>query len=34
VNGVYNQTVKASVQADVDGKGINLKVVAQSGWYV
>lgn len=30
----YNQTVKASIQADVDGKGIDLKVIAQSGWYV
>src|SRR5262249_54944065 len=30
----YNQTVKASVQTDVDGKGIDLKVVSQSGWYI
>ena len=30
----YNQTVKASVQTDVDGRGIDLEVVAQSGWYV
>jgi hypothetical protein len=30
----YNQTVKTSVQTDLDGKEINLKVIAQSGWYV
>jgi hypothetical protein len=30
----YDQAVKASVQADVDATGLDLKVVAQSGWYV
>jgi hypothetical protein len=30
----YNQTVKASVQAEVDGTGADLRVIVQSGWYV
>jgi ssDNA thymidine ADP-ribosyltransferase, DarT len=29
----HDQTVKTSVQADVDAKGLDLKVVTQSGWY-
>jgi len=30
----YNQEVKASVQSDVDARGLDLKVIAQSGWYL
>jgi hypothetical protein len=30
----YNQAVKASAQAEIDEKGLDLKVVVQSEWYL